>query len=272
VTVTGSTRPVARCQEWLVGTHRPYPQGGSATFLGFRPRDNQSCSLGYDTRTWFDVLLSLGAYPPTGKFSAINDNTEYLSRTGEYLACRFPNGAITIARHLRLLEEDWEGGFARNPAADAAYLARHPLPPDKLELRDFKVDGHTVTYDGSGAVAFRLNRQASLVAFAGSDCRQITVDGRTAVFAESPLSLVTFAPIASARRMRGGAIYEITIGGTGTIRIPASGLPEKVKLFTEDAIPGSKGTPVPFQRDGEAMVIRLTPAESGRRIWVAPAE
>ncbi len=138
-----------------MGTHRPYPQGGSATFLGFRPRDNQSCSLGYDTRTWFDVLLALGAYPPTGKFSGVNDNTEYLSRTGEYLACRFPNGAITIARHLRLLEEDWQGGFARDAAADAAYLARHPLPPDKLELRDFKVGGHTVTYEGSGAVAFR---------------------------------------------------------------------------------------------------------------------
>ncbi len=272
LSATGSTQPVARCQERLVGTHRLYPQGGSATFLGFRPRDNQSCSLGYDTRTWFDVLLALGAYTPTGRFSGVNDNTEYLSRTGEYLCCRFPNGAITIARHLRLLEEDWQGGFARDPAADAAYLARHPLPPDKLDLRDFKVGGHAVTYEGSGAVAFRLNRQGTLVAFAGSDCRQITVDGRAAVFAENPLSLVTFAPIAAAQRVPDGAIYQITIGGTGAVRIPLSGLPGKVKLFTADAIPGSKGVAVPFQRDGEAIVIRVTPAESGRQLWIVPAE
>jgi hypothetical protein len=272
VTMAGATRPVASCQEWTVGAHRSNPQGGSATFLGFRPRDNQSCSLGYDTRTWFDTLLALGAYPPTGKFSGINDNTECLSRTGDYLACRFPNGAITIARHLRLLEEDWDGGFARNPGTDAAYLARHPLPTDRLELRDFKVFGHTVTYEGNGAVAFRVDRQRNLIAFAGSDCRQIAIDGRITAFAKNPVSLVTFSPIASERKVRGGAIYEITIGGTDATGIPAGGFPEKLKLFTEGAIPGSKSAPVPFHRDGAAIVLRLTPAESGRRVWAVPAE
>jgi hypothetical protein len=217
-------------------------------------------------------LLALGAYPPSGRFSGVNDNTEYLSRTGEYLCCRFPNGAITIARHLRLLEEDWQGGFARDPGADAAYLARHPLPPDKLDLRDFKVGGHTVTYEGSGAVAFRLNRQGSLAAFAGSDCRRITLDGRTTVFADNPLSLVTFAPIAAARRVPGGAICQLTVAGTGAVRIPLGGLPEKVELFAAGAIPGSKGTAVPFERDGEAIAVRVTPAESGRQLWVVPAE
>jgi hypothetical protein len=272
VTAAGPTEPVARVQQRLVGTRRAYPGGGTATFLGFRPRDNQSCSLGYDTRTWFEVLNALGGYPPTGKFPGVNDNTEHLSRSGEYVACHFPNGTVTIARHLRLLEEDWQGGFGRDAKADAVYVASHTLPTDRLELRDFKVHGHTVTYEGRGVVAFRVDRQGNLVAFAGHNCCQITADGRTTVFAETPLPLVMFAPLAAARRVPGGAIGEASVHGTGAVRIPAHGLPEKVKLYAEGPVPGSKGAEVSFQRDDQAMAVRIMPAVSGGRIWIAPAE
>jgi hypothetical protein len=271
-TATAGTEPVARVQSRLVGTRRSAPGGGSATFLGFRPRDNQSCSLGYDTRTWFDALAALGAYPPSGKFPGVNDNTEHLSRTGEYIACHFPNGAVTIARHLRLLEEDWPGGFGRDAKADAAYVASHTLPTDKLDLRDYKVHGHSLTYEGSGAVAFRVGPQGSLAAFAGHDCRQITVDGKTTVFAVAPLPFVMFAPLPEARRVPGGAIGEIVLHGSGTVRIPADGLPKTVKLFAEGPTLGSKGQEVPCQRAEQSIVIRITPAESGRRLWVVGVE
>ena len=272
VTVVGETQPVAHVRDRLVGTHRVFPQGGSATFLGFRPQDNQSCSLGYDTRTWFDVLQALGAYPSSGKFPGVNDNTEYLSRTGDYVACRFPNGTVTIARHLRLLEEDWPGGFGRDAAWDAAYVASHTLPTDRLELKDFKVNGHSVTYDGTGAVAFRVDSQGNLIAFAGSTCREITVDGRTATFSDKPLSLVAFAPIGAARRVSGGAIGTVCIRGDGEVRIPAEGLPAKVKLFTQGPTLGSKATEVASHREDQTQAVHITPAESGQQIWIVPAE
>jgi len=272
VAAKGSTEAVARVQRWLVGTRRDGPGGGKAVFLGFRPRDNQSCSLGYDTRTWFEILAALGAYPPSGKFSGVNDNPESLSRTGEYIACRFPNGAVTIARHLRLTEEDWPGGFGRDAKADAEYVATHTLPTDAISLRDFRVNGHAVTCEGSGAVAFRVDPQGNLAAFAGYGCRQITVDGRTTVFAEKPLPFVMFAPVAVARRVPGGAIAQTVIHGDGVVRIPAHGMSEKVKLFAEGPLPGSKGTEVPFQREGPAIVLRVTAAESGRQIWIVPTK
>lgn len=135
--------PVACTGTWTVGTHRELGGGGSATFLGFRPRDDQARSLGYEVRTWFEVLSAIGAYAPTGAFPGHNDNTEHLSRTTDVLACRFPNGAVAVAPHFRLLPEQWPRGFVRDEEADRALLERLDLPPFTLSLRDFRVNGHT---------------------------------------------------------------------------------------------------------------------------------
>jgi hypothetical protein len=272
VTATGATQPVARVQGQVVGTHRTMPGGGSATFLGFRPQDNQSASLGYDVRTWFESLHALGAYPPSGKFAGVNDNTEYLSRTGEYLACRFPNGTVAIARHLRNLEENWEGGFARNPEADAAYMKAHPLPRNTIALHDFKVHGHTVTYDGLGALAFRVNAQGDLVAFAGTGCRQITVDGRTTVFADQSASLVSYAPVDVSRQVPNGATGQIMIQGQGDVRLPSHVVPEKATLVVEGPLAGMRGPELAYRRDGHTVVLSISPKESGRCIWVVPSK
>lgn len=272
VTALGETGPVARIQKHVVGTHRSVPGGGSATFLGFRPLDDQSASLGYETRTWFEVLNALGAYPPSGRFAGGNDNTEVLSRTGDYLACRFPNGAITIARHLRNLEEGWGGGFARDAQADADYLKACPPPSDEIHLQGFQVQGHIVDYDGTGVMAFRVDDQGTLLAFAGHGCRQITVDGQTTVFAEQPLSLVSFAPVAEACRVPGGAVGQIAIHGHGSVRLPGSLVPEKAKLVVEGPLLGSRGPELAYQRDGQSVQLTLGPGESGRRIWIVPGE
>ena len=64
-----------------MGTHRATARNGSATFLGFRPRDDQSASLGAEVRTWFEILLALGAYPGSGASRARNDNPSVVSRT-----------------------------------------------------------------------------------------------------------------------------------------------------------------------------------------------
>ena len=50
---------VARADGRIVGTIRK-TQKGSASYFGFRPRDDQSASLGYETRTLFEILHAVG--------------------------------------------------------------------------------------------------------------------------------------------------------------------------------------------------------------------
>ncbi|HEY5913869.1 MAG TPA: hypothetical protein VJA21_25045 [Verrucomicrobiae bacterium] len=52
---------VARLNQQVVGVHRATANGGSTTFLGFRPRDDQAVSLGTEVRTWFEILLAVGS-------------------------------------------------------------------------------------------------------------------------------------------------------------------------------------------------------------------
>src|SRR5204863_7449824 len=91
------TETVARVGRKIVGTHRALQKGGSTTFLGFRPPDDQSASLGQEVRSWFEILLALGAYPKSESGLSVNDNSDVVSRSTPYVACRFPNGATSVA-------------------------------------------------------------------------------------------------------------------------------------------------------------------------------
>jgi hypothetical protein len=256
------TNALARVKNWIVGTER-----GSAVYLGYRPRDDQSRSLGYDARNWFEVLDALGAYPPTGKISGASDNTDYLSRTGPYLACRFPNGALALAPHLKEIEEGWDGGFARDPEADRTYLERNPPPSEIIRLRDFRVNGHTLSYAGEHAVAFRVDGQGNLIAFAGRACREISVDGRRTVFADRPMDEIGWAPVGPERQVPGGALIQIQVSGRGTVRIPAAALPPGIALFVEGAKPGSRGALVPCRREKDSLLFDATEQLRGRWIY-----
>ncbi len=262
------TEIIAKIGNQVVGTRRNHSSGGSATFLGFRPLDDQSCSLGYDTRTWFDVLDRLGAYPASGKFPGTNDNTEYLSRTGDYIVCRFPNGAISIAHHLKRLEEDWDGGFARNQEQDKKYMDAHPLPSDRLELKDFKVDGHAVDFAGTQLLTFRVDDKGNLLGFAGHGMDRITVDGKTTVFADGVVPYLMFAPVPKQRQVENGAIFEISVHGSGAVRIPWT-LPEAPgKIYVQGPTLGSKGAEVAFEKDGDFIVLKNVEHFPGATLWV----
>jgi hypothetical protein len=271
VTPAEGVVPVARVKGQVVGTVRTLASGGTATFLGYRPRDDQSRSLGYDVRNWFEVLSALGAYPSSGRFEGVNDNTEVLSRTGPQLVCRFPNGTIAIANHLRDVEEDWPGGFSRNEEQDRKYLERCPAPPLNLQLKDLHVNGHTVSYSGVAPLAFRVDDQNRLVAFAGSWADRVTIDGHETVFADKSLSLVSWAPVPESRRVPGGAILQARIQGEGVVRIPAVDLPEKVAMFAEGATPGSRGEAIPCRVENGALVFQTTSTTTHRWLYVVPA-
>jgi hypothetical protein len=271
VTPREGTIVAARVKEYVVGTHRAVGKG-TATFLGYRPRDDQSKSLGYETRNWFEVLDTLGVYPPTGRFPDVHDNTEHISRTTPYLACRFPNGAVAVAPHFRETEENWGGGFARKAEDDQKYVEKYPPPPETLDLQEFKANGHVVSYSGQQAMAFRVDAQGNLVAFAGSGAARIAVDGHETVFADQPFGQVAWAPVPESRRVDGGAVLQLMAYGAGTLRIPTATLPEGLEFVAEGPQPGSRGAVVPSRVEKGAFVLAITPEISGHWIYGVAAK
>ncbi len=262
------TEPAAIVKGQTVGSYRFLLSGGSLTFLGFRPRDDQSKSLGYESRWWFEILNRLGAYPPATHLEPMDDNTEYLSRTTDYLTCRFPNGAVAISRHFRETEEDWEAGFSRDEKKDAEYLKRVPPPTEAIDLKDFKVNGHSVTYSGQQAVTFVADAHGNLSAFAGNSCRKIIIDGKETIFADADIPELAWAPVAKNRRVAGGAVLQIMVYGKGNLRIPAFNLPAVPSIFTEGVKPGSRGGKVPCKLEKGALVFTITDKESGKWLYV----
>ena len=204
----------ARCDGQPVGVKR-----GNALYLGFRPRDDQSASLGYETRVWFETLNRIGAYPASRP--GAEDHPTVVSRTSPYLATRFPNGALAVTNHYSRHRESWGGGFHRNEAKDAKTLKANPLPTDRLTLDSFPLAGHVIDYHGDYLVAFRLDDRDRLTAFYGVGSQEITLNGKTHRFADRPMTRVAWAPVADARRIQGGAVLEIwTTGEAATVSIP----------------------------------------------------
>ena len=242
--------PVARNGGGVVGIHRFVPKGGSATFLGFRPRDDQSASLGYETRTWFEILKAFGAYPKSRPDIAIEDNPAVVSRESPYLATRFPNGAVVVAAHYRTHIESWPGGIHRDAQEDEAILAKNPLPSDRLELRDFHVAGHVLDFAGRQIVAFRLDNQR-LTAFGGYDCASIRIDGHDYAFADRAVGHIAWAPLPPERRVPGGAVMELWVLGEAKVKIPIPDNVSAARLFLQGPRIGMLGSEVAATvRDG----------------------
>jgi len=235
------TEVVARWQGRTIGTRRAVGQGGSAVFLGFRPRDDQSASLGYEARWWYEILQRLGAYPASSPAVTAGDHPCVISRESPYLACRFPNGTVTLAAHYHRHEERWGGGFHRNAEEDTKLLAGHPLPSDRLELSQFKVAGHTVDYRGRLLLAFRLSAKGDLLAFGGYDCSSVTLDGVKHAFSDQPFAHLSWAPVQEARRVPRGAVAEIWLQGEGEVRLPVGPHQPQGRLFRKGPKPGALG-------------------------------
>jgi len=258
----------------LVGTGK-----GNAYYFGFRPRDDQSGSLGYETRTLFEILDHVGAYKSTGSLPGINDNTEHVSRTSNYLATRFPNGATVLVRHYNSHRETWDGGFSRNPEVDAAALEANPLPSDEISLENFKVNGHELSYEGTLTMAFRMNKQNELIAFEGENCTRVEIDGQVFEFSETPLKKIAFAPSMAIvnKHIEEGISAQATlieepedpkemqiyIQGKSMVRIPLTREIASKKLRLNDA----KGNKVKFKKSGDW--IRIDMSDQPGRAWLS---
>jgi hypothetical protein len=226
VKAQSGTSSLAICDNGLlVGTGKE-----NAYYFGFRPRDDQSSSLGYETRTLFEILDQVGAYVPTGSFAGVNDNPEHISRNSDYLCTRFPNGATAVVRHYKKHRENWGSGNSRDIDDDNAKLAVNPLDSDTISLKNFRVNGHEIDYEGNLTMAFRTNEKQELIAFDGENCMEVRIDGKTFTFSENPIKHVAFAP----SRVKSKTL-EIMVEGSASVHIPLpSGIDTKsAKLVDE---------------------------------------
>lgn len=192
--VNENSEVAATCNGEVIGTVRDFPNNGRACFMGCRLRDDQSRSLGYESRNMFEVLNYLGAYPASGTFKNRNDNPSFLSRTGDYFVSSFPNGTTMVVNHYRTHVENWDGNFSRNPEYDAEILKNNPLPTDTIKLYNAAINGHIVSYTGRLSMGFNVKNKR-LCSFYGQQCNEITVDGTKYIFSAGKLNDITFGPV-----------------------------------------------------------------------------
>jgi len=218
-----------------VGVRRCYPGGGQAVCLGFRPEDDQSASTGTEIRTWFEVLRALGSY-------AEDDHPVVVSRTTEYLATKFANGAIAVCPHYRRHPENWPGGFYRDAEIDRVCLEQNPLPDDSLDLNDLSVAGQRVTYRGRHAVAWRFDSQArALRAFAGAGCCGITINDVIFEWSADEVD-VGWHPLGAAYATDDVVpLYRVWVGSPGSVELPLSLPGEQVELWQGSYVGSQRG-------------------------------
>lgn len=262
-----SSKIVAAIDNQVVGISKRFGTG-VASYLGFRPRDDQSASLGKEQRTWFELLSALNVYPPTGNFANTNDNTEFVSRTSEYLTTRFPNGTTIVASHYRSHAESWPGGFARDKIEDEKIIQDNPLPSDEIDLKDFKVNGHEITFNGRLILAFNTDQQKNLIAFEGHGCNKITIDNKTTTFADQKQEYIAWAPIPPDRQIQNRAFFQIFVKGSGEISIPFMTNRKKIKIFAQGERIGSMGIEIPFNIENGNIKIKVTEDNFNRWLYV----
>lgn len=192
--VNENSEVAATCNGEVIGTVRDFPNNGRACFMGCRLRDDQSRSLGYESRNMFEVLNYLGAYPASGTFKNRNDNPSFLSRTGDYFVSSFPNGTTMVVNHYRTHVENWDGNFSRNPEYDAEILKNNPLRTDTIKLYNAAINGHIVSYTGRLSMGFNVKNKR-LCSFYGQQCNEITVDGTKYIFSAGKQNDITFGPV-----------------------------------------------------------------------------
>jgi len=248
---------LAKSGEKTLGTEMKIGKG-KAFYFGFRPRDDQSASLGYETRTMYEILNASGAYAGSGKFPLVNDNSTYISRTTNYLATHFPNGSNVIVKHYRTHAESWEGGFSRNDENDAKALALNPMPSDTMILSKMDVNGHRLDYNGKLLLAFRTNPADKLIAFEGHSCKEITVDKIHYEFAKKTFGTIIFAP----NNDQEGTYYAI-LEGEGKVLLP---IPFSNGSKLDIRTPDNKN--IPCRIINGQVELNITPEISGKRLRI----
>jgi len=240
---------------------------GAFYFMGFRPRDDQSESLGYETGTMFSILAQVGAYPQTGKFKEVNDNTEYISRTTDYFTTRFPNGTTVIVRHYKTHRENWLDGFSRNDSIDAVALGENPLPSNQILLQDFKVNGHEISFTGALITAINTDASGQLIAFEGHDCKQVKVDGKLYKISEMNQPTIVWVQANAEEQTSINAVQKVFVVGSGKVNIPIHPGLSSIKVIG-DPKGDEKPADISFTRKGAIITLDINAETSGKWLYI----
>lgn len=224
---------------WLdgktVGFEKQYPGGGTAVYLAFRARDDQSQSMGTDISTLFDILCYMDAYSA--------DGAEIISRpeTAKYLINRFSNGAVTLAPHYRTFEECWPGLYGRDPKQDDEYLQDRELPSTEISLYGEKLFGNEIHYLGSGTLSYQIT-DGKLSGFSGNG-GAISINNHTYSFC-TPGADMCFANISPEHLEVKSAILvycavacKVTIPNTQNMKNPEAAVCILNQMEPERAVP-----------------------------------
>jgi hypothetical protein len=247
-----------------VGVLRRLGKGRIAT-LGFRPRDDQSASTGQEARWLFDILHVLGAYGRPGLVATARDPS-VISRSGEYLATAFANGAVGLCRHYRRHRENWPWPFFRDQEQDRRLLEANPPGDDRINVRNVRLGGLKISYRGRGAMLLRTDAAGRLIAFSGSDCTGLRVGRRSYRFCAKPASL-TFHPLEGRLSDGGRAVYRLHARSAGEFSLPLP-IDGPVKVLAEGTLPGSAGAELPSRRRGDDLVVTIGPGMENRWLFV----
>ena len=222
----GDGEAVANANGFVIGSTRKYGLG-RATYIGCRLRDDQSGESGDAPSTLFDVLKKLGAYGGAD----VLDNTETISRKTEYFATHFNNGAISICRHYKTMRELWpDGSFRRNEEKDADFLEKYELMlPLELELNEFEIEGHKVSYTGKNLLQYRLSPRGRLVAFRGEGTCGVTIDGKKYNITKEPATTI-FSTIEEERLPEGYKMGWILCSHASEVNI-CTKIPENAEIY-----------------------------------------
>lgn len=184
VSIDEDVKIVAECEGLILGTIKEYSNGGSAIYLAFRPRDDQSCSTGNDIDTMHSILKLIGAYG--------NNSLEVLSRQkgSKYIMNEFLNGTISIANHYRTFYEKWNGSFFRNEDEDKRALIERILPSVDIKLENEKIKEHMISYEGTDVLTYNVGSKGKILGFGGYNTQGIVIDGIKYNFTSLPSNIV----------------------------------------------------------------------------------
>ncbi len=122
------------------------------------------------------------------------DEPMRVSHNTDYIVKEFDNGAIAIAQHLK-----------------------KPVNPKKNDLNvDVKIYGNDIKYNGYGSMAYRLDREGKLIAFAGMDTSGIAINNNEYRFCEEEAS-VSFTPVSNGLYEK---VYYLAFKGSGEYSLP----------------------------------------------------
>lgn len=259
--VAKGCKVLAMLDDEIVGTLKEYPNDGAALYLGFRPRDDQSQSTGEDVDTLFSILNAIGGYSEV--------SCERMSReTGSpYVFNSFRNGTVSMANHVRLFCEEWDGKFFRNEEEDRTALEGKKLPETAIILKDFKLCGHSVTYNGKEVLSYRVNQKGELIGFAGNDTTGINIDGKEYRFTEKPAE-ITWSEIEVSSLQEGvQKAYVLNTDFIGALRIPMAFEKAgefKVEMCEKELY--NTDSPVKFEINEKEFVLNIGEKEKGK--WI----